>query len=459
MPAFKLSSLLHKDKGDSSSSRRSSVLSETASQSSITSDTFVASPIEDPRVANAASDGSHVSATATSHQPFPGTSPHLRESGVADVDLSHRNSNNSRRLTLDTANSKVNSRLAQDQGYSSNDDLDTPIASRSESELFQVRSRSSTHGSSAQAIITQPITVDGLGPVVPAEGLQTQNLTPAQAVVLAVRSASPSGSLEQATPSAAAVPQFEGSPMQSSMSVSSPSYHGGHPTPNSAPVVSRSPRTNSGLLPPAQEGTTTRRFSSASKRPVSATILSGDPAPPVHTTSLGPGSSAQSVMSLPAQSTAVANDHGTHTPAEILTKVKNKVRRPRHSADGESLRDANGKKMGKRARLKARLRASSDAFSTHTGLTSTGDENDDSFGDESDTTEESDSDDDEYDDDVRSVATKSSYYSRASLPVHGFAVASNKRNLEFHALFPEIDEGDYLIEGEFGLEGIRSGAN
>ncbi|WVR03539.1 hypothetical protein IAU60_000531 [Kwoniella sp. DSM 27419] len=32
------------------------------------------------------------------------------------------------------------------------------------------------------------------------------------------------------------------------------------------------------------------------------------------------------------------------------------------------------------------------------------------------------------------------------LPVTGFAVASNRRNADFHALFPTIDEGDYLIE-------------
>jgi len=33
------------------------------------------------------------------------------------------------------------------------------------------------------------------------------------------------------------------------------------------------------------------------------------------------------------------------------------------------------------------------------------------------------------------------------LPVTGFAVASNRRQAEFHALFPAVDEGDYLIEG------------
>lgn len=36
-------------------------------------------------------------------------------------------------------------------------------------------------------------------------------------------------------------------------------------------------------------------------------------------------------------------------------------------------------------------------------------------------------------------------------PVTGFAVASNKRNADFHELFPTIPEGDYLIEGESGV--------
>ena len=46
--------------------------------------------------------------------------------------------------------------------------------------------------------------------------------------------------------------------------------------------------------------------------------------------------------------------------------------------------------------------------------------------------DESDTDSDVYDDD---------------LEVTGFAVASNRRNADFHALFPRVDEGDYLIEG------------
>jgi hypothetical protein len=34
-----------------------------------------------------------------------------------------------------------------------------------------------------------------------------------------------------------------------------------------------------------------------------------------------------------------------------------------------------------------------------------------------------------------------------NIPVTGFAVASNKRNADFHEQFPVIPEGDYLIEG------------
>lgn len=447
MPAFKFSSLLPKDKS-ASSSRRSSMASDLSVDSSITSEPLVSSPIDGLRQPPS-SDGPNV------NQSPPGTN--LRESGVADVDLSHRSNTAARALTLDTT--KANNRRFAEQDYSS-DDLDTPLASRSESGLFQVPSRSSTHAPSAQAIITQPISVDGLGPVVPATS-NTQNLTPAQAVVFAVQSASPSGSSQEVTPNTSYTPAFEGQPMQPSTAPVN-----GNIQANVDPSIDRSAKMTSALSPPTPEAPAQRRFSSSSKRPASVTILPGGPAPPVHTASLGPPSSAQSVMSLPAPNTSAASvsdhDHsGTHTPAELLSKVKSKVRPHRSSSrasknalETESLPGGGTprrRKMGKRERLKARLRASSDAFSTRSsGLNSANDdEHDDSFGDESDTSEESGSDDEgDYDDDGRSVATRSSYYSRMSVPVHGFAVASNKRNLEFHALFPEIDEGDYLIEGE-----------
>lgn len=35
------------------------------------------------------------------------------------------------------------------------------------------------------------------------------------------------------------------------------------------------------------------------------------------------------------------------------------------------------------------------------------------------------------------------------IPITGFAVASSKRNNDFHEVFPEIPDDDYLIEGVF----------
>lgn len=444
MPAFKFSSLLHKDKSDSSS-RRSSMASDV---SSITSDPLVSSPIDDPRQ-GISSDGARSTST---NQLLSGSD--LSEGGVTDVDMSHRShTSGPRGLTLDMA--KANDRNLAVPDYSSSDDMDTPLASRSESELFQVRSRNSTHAPSAQAIITQPISVEGLGPVIP-QTSNTQTLTPAQEVVFAVQSASPSGSSQEVTPSTTFLPTFEGRSMQSPVGTS---VNGSTMLqPNVDASADRSPKSAGALLLPTQETTTSRRFSSSSKkRPASVNILPGGPAPPIHTAPAA-GSSTQSVMSLPAPDNSVP-----HTPAELLSIVKSKVRPHRsgsraskNALETESLPPGviepmrRKKKMGKRERLKARLRASSDAFS----LRSDDHDTNDSFGDESDTSEESgsddedDDDDDDDDDDSRSVATRNSRFSHADLPVHGFAVASNKRNIEFHALFPEIDEGDYLIDGE-----------
>ena len=53
-------------------------------------------------------------------------------------------------------------------------------------------------------------------------------------------------------------------------------------------------------------------------------------------------------------------------------------------------------------------------------------------------------DDDDYDIDDEEDETDSE---EEHLPVTGFAVASNRRQAEFHAMFPAVDEGDYLIEG------------
>jgi hypothetical protein len=61
-------------------------------------------------------------------------------------------------------------------------------------------------------------------------------------------------------------------------------------------------------------------------------------------------------------------------------------------------------------------------------------------GDGSDAALDFDDDEEDEDDD-----DESEY--EAGLPVTGFAVASNRRNAEFHSMFPAVDEGDYLIEG------------
>jgi len=58
---------------------------------------------------------------------------------------------------------------------------------------------------------------------------------------------------------------------------------------------------------------------------------------------------------------------------------------------------------------------------------------DDAFLDDDDFDEDEDESDSDLDD---------------HLPVTGFAVASNRRQADFHAQFPAVDEGDYLIEGE-----------
>jgi len=57
---------------------------------------------------------------------------------------------------------------------------------------------------------------------------------------------------------------------------------------------------------------------------------------------------------------------------------------------------------------------------------------------------ESDSDDS---DDSGSEGSSILDIDEEDIPVTGFAVASNKRNADFHDLFPSIPEGDYLIEG------------
>jgi hypothetical protein len=55
--------------------------------------------------------------------------------------------------------------------------------------------------------------------------------------------------------------------------------------------------------------------------------------------------------------------------------------------------------------------------------------------------QDDDADDDSDDDELLAELND------GDIPVTGFAVASNKRNADFHELFKTIPEGDYLIEG------------
>jgi hypothetical protein len=55
----------------------------------------------------------------------------------------------------------------------------------------------------------------------------------------------------------------------------------------------------------------------------------------------------------------------------------------------------------------------------------------------------------EFDDDEEDEDEDDHSEYETGLPVTGFAVASNRRNAEFHSMFPSVDEGDYLIEGEY----------
>ncbi|EAU92392.2 hypothetical protein CC1G_00611 [Coprinopsis cinerea okayama7 len=65
-------------------------------------------------------------------------------------------------------------------------------------------------------------------------------------------------------------------------------------------------------------------------------------------------------------------------------------------------------------------------------------------GNESDTEDETDSSDDDSSEDDDFLDDLN--LEDDDMPVTGFAVASNKRNADFHELFPNIPEGDYLIE-------------
>ena len=68
---------------------------------------------------------------------------------------------------------------------------------------------------------------------------------------------------------------------------------------------------------------------------------------------------------------------------------------------------------------------------------------------ESDYVSSADVHDEEGDDDDSDDDALLAELNDGDIPVTGFAVASNKRNADFHDLFRTTPEGDYLIEGVF----------
>ncbi|KAF9564941.1 hypothetical protein CPC08DRAFT_720754 [Agrocybe pediades] len=121
---------------------------------------------------------------------------------------------------------------------------------------------------------------------------------------------------------------------------------------------------------------------------------------------------------------------------------------PRSSKSRKSSTGSPGRSSGRRTR-RGSSAAHSDANSEYyasingTSTTLNGDDNSArpeyyiGIGDESD------SDDS---DDSGSEGSSILDIDEEDIPVTGFAVASNKRNADFHELFPSIPEGDYLIE-------------
>ena len=79
--------------------------------------------------------------------------------------------------------------------------------------------------------------------------------------------------------------------------------------------------------------------------------------------------------------------------------------------------------------------------SRHNSLTARPQDHESDYASSADGHDEEDDDDDSEDDELLAELND------GDMPVTGFAVASNKRNADFHELFRSIPEGDYLIEG------------
>ncbi len=338
------------------------------------------------------------------------------------------------------------------------DDLETPTAARPDGEFFAGHAASTTG---------RPAGIDGL-PSRSYTGPSETEVKPLTAENLELAPAlSPTISTSAAPPPLPA----RGVPNRGTASSVSPPdktipLH--LPVPASSASVVSTPTGNTLAIP--AEPTTKRRAGS----------ISSQRSAPVHGIGALIGASSHAANAHGSPATSAASTHST--PGEVLhdlkAKVKDKVRKRRHrkskDADGMSQRGSmysvmtNGdddavshdgtagagrprsgtggsslRHNGIDRRTRTESNASSHRPQTEDGSFIGSDEEDDD-----------DVSDDEYDDDD---ARSGSFTSRGSLslPVTGFAVASNKRNMDFHALFPEVDEDDYLIEGEEGPRVIQ----
>jgi len=105
-----------------------------------------------------------------------------------------------------------------------------------------------------------------------------------------------------------------------------------------------------------------------------------------------------------------------------------------HAATSQSSVDSSGLQLSPPAIRSRHNSLSARPQEQESGYVSSADGRDGDFGDDDD-------DDDSEDDELLAELNE------GDIPVTGFAVASNKRNADFHDLFKTIPEGDYLIEG------------
>jgi hypothetical protein len=337
------------------------------------------------------------------------------------------------------------------------DDLDTPIASRSEIDVFAMAGRQDAGGNTnVGAVPSRSYAKRQEDNVAP---LTAENLTLAPAVeepLKRVRSASSSVAPHQTTP-------LRNVHVAEPPVVVSPPRTAG--TTGSAAAKSSTNGNADTLGPPPESRPRSSSASSQRGAGIAALVSSA-------------ASIAGSGASIPALSQQQQQSgHHPHIIDKMKDKVKKRKSRKRRDTDGDrsgvysnrssfystggeegdydnvsngngagrSRRSTNASMISSKVASGRRIRSNSDASSAlpPAGM------DDGAFGSSDEDEEDglSEGSEDEYDDDDDA---HSSFMSRGSmsLPVTGFAVASTKRNHDFHALFPEVDEDDYLIEGE-----------